>query len=406
MSDTASASGSSTQLVHVGTPPANNNLESLCNNQQVKTFLIAFHNFDGTQDGHNLRSESIPAFGRKWSILVSKYGANFIIVFYLDYTGPLDPMTVRLEVGTWYPERANMGRSKLKSLTYSFGHQNRSLRWDHLERRSDFELVDGALVLKVVMSADQPRANSSPVSNEFIPANPFLGNVLKEYGNEETSDVTIEVGGEAEETGTGRRKRAKRARTDSTAFHVHQFVLRCNAPTLAEMCKPRNEPVQINGVSPETFRHLLYYCYGGKISDEDLQESAKEIIDAADRFGVANLKLEAEACLVQSMSFTLDNILDNLLYADSKNCALLLEKAMDFVVQKRFDIIGKISLDNLPGTMMNDLLTAMTQGPSEKDKPDDIEFMRVSELRKQLHAKGLCVDGSRKAMIALLKENS
>ena len=170
--------------------------------------------------------------------------------------------------------------------------------------------------------------------------------------------------------------------------------------------KPRNEPVQINGVSPETFRHLLYYCYGGKISDEDLQESAKEIIDAADRFGVANLKLEAEACLVQSMSFTLENIIDNLLYADSKNCALLLEKAMDFVVQKRFDIIGKISLDNLPGTMMNDLLTAMTQGPSEKDKPDDIEFMRVSELRKQLHAKGLCVDGSRKAMIALLKENS
>ena len=210
----------------------------------------------------------------------------------------------------------------------------------------------------------------------------------------------------AEETGTGRRKRAKRARTDSTAFHAHQFVLQCNAPTLAEMCKPGNEPVQINGVSPETFKHLLYYCYGGKISDEDLQESAKEIIDAADRFGVANLKLEAEAYLVQQETFTVENILDNLLYADSKNCALLLEKAMDFVVQKRFDIIGKISLENLPGTMMNDLLTAVTQGPSEKNKPDDMDFMRVSELRKRLHAKGLCVDGSRKAMIALLKENS
>jgi len=33
-------------------------------------------------------------------------------------------------------------------------------------------------------------------------------------------------------------------------------------------------------------------------------------------------------------------------------------------------------------------------------------LMRVGELRKRLHDKGLCIDGSREAMIALLRENS
>ena len=176
------------------------------------------------------------------------------------------------------------------------------------------------------------------------------------------------------------------------------------------MCKPGDgsEPVRIGNVSPEIFEHLLYYCYGGKISDEDLEESAREIIDASDRFGVTNLKLEAEAYLVQKATFTVENILDNLLYADSKNCALLLERAMDFVVEKKDEIIGKISLADLPGTMCMDMLTAISQAQRRGDNWNDydLDFMRVSELRKRLHAKGLCVDGSRVAMIALLKENS
>ena len=410
MSDTDAANGcAQPQLIHQATPGSpvpltmREDIAKSLGNQQVKTVLVAFHEFSLLANEPVHHSELFSAFGRTWSVAIIKARPQSFSA-HIIWIGNGDPVKVRLEVGTYHPNKSNIGRSTLKSTIVTFNDNTSEGGWDNFAKRSDFELVDGALILKVVMYADQPQANPSSDSKEFIPINPCLGNVLKEYGNEVTSDVIIEVGGEVEETGTGRRKRA---RTDTTAFHAHQFVLQCNAPTLAEMCKPGNEPVQINGVSPETFKHLLYYCYGGKISDEDLQESAKEIIDAADRFGVANLKLEAEAYLVQKETFTVDNILDNLLYADSKNCALLLEKAMDFVVEKKKDIIGKISLDDLPGTMVMDLLTAVTHAQEGKSGPDgDIDFMRVSELRKRLHSKGLCVDGSRKAMIALLKENS
>ena len=49
---------------------------------------------------------------------------------------------------------------------------------------------------------------------------------------------------------------------------------------------------------------------------------AKEIIDVANRFGVS-LKLETEA-------FLMENVMELLLYAESKNCALLKEAAMDY----------------------------------------------------------------------------
>jgi len=81
--------------------------------------------------------------------------------------------------------------------------------------------------------------------------------------------------------------------------------------------------VPITDVKPDIFRHVLYHVYGGKVSDEELEANAKELIDAADKFGVVSLKLEAEACYVKSTSLTTDNILDKLLYADSQNCALL-----------------------------------------------------------------------------------
>jgi len=60
-----------------------------------------------------------------------------------------------------------------------------------------------------------------------------------------------------------------------------------------------------------------------KIANDEMKSHAKEIIDAADRFGVVNLKLEAEASIVEGTTFTLENVKELLLYAESKNCALL-----------------------------------------------------------------------------------
>ena len=193
-------------------------------------------------------------------------------------------------------------------------------------------------------------------------------------------------------------------------WHVLYYVYGGEVP-LADMCGSGGDnvtAVPITDVKPDIFHHLLYYLYGGKVSDEELKANAKDLIDAADKFGIMNLKLEAEVCYVKSTTLTIDNILDNLLYADSKNCALLKETVMDFIVENGENIMDKVSSDTVHGSVVTDLLAAMARGRGKDDVISDtsnFNTMRVGTLRKILHEKGLYVDGSRGAMIALLKEN-
>ena len=153
-----------------------------------------------------------------------------------------------------------------------------------------------------------------------------------------------------------------------------------------------------------------YYLYGGELSEDELKTNAKEIIDAADKYGVVHLKLDAEACYVKSTTITVENMMDNLLYADSKNCALLKEAVIDFVVENGKDVLEKVSLKDVPAGVFSDLLTAMTRkeiikASNVESTGDQLTTMRVSELRKRLDKKGLDVDGSREAMIAALQES-
>ncbi|EJK57491.1 hypothetical protein THAOC_22457, partial [Thalassiosira oceanica] len=242
--------------------------------------------------------------------------------------------------------------------------------------------------------------------DSFVPPNSFCDNMLKGFNNEEMSDVAFEVGGEVE-SAANRRKRAK---TTATTFHASHVILRLNAPSLADMCRLGDEAaVPITGVEPDVFKMLLYFCYGGKPSEEELAANAKAIIEAADRFGVVNLKLKAEAVLTKQTEITVDNMLDNLLYANSKNLALFQEKIMDFVAENGNKIVGKVSFGSVPGELMSDLLTATTRGSKSTGvaAPEgDLTFARVGELRKRLHDKGLSADGSRETMISLLRENA
>ncbi|KAL7523825.1 hypothetical protein ACHAWF_000684 [Thalassiosira exigua] len=113
------------------------------------------------------------------------------------------------------------------------------------------------------------------------------------FMEEESSDVVFEV------APMNVKKSRKKAKPSPVNFYAHRLILRKSASALADMCE-NVENVSIANVKPEIFRHALYYAYGGKITDEDMQANAKEIIDATDRFGMANLKLEAEASYVNS----------------------------------------------------------------------------------------------------------
>ena len=227
-----------------------------------------------------------------------------------------------------------------------------------------------------------------------IPENPLVKTILNLFNDEESADVVFEVGGEEGDTTT-------------TTFNAHRNILRtCGSSTLlGELFKLGGSIaiVQIIDIKPEVFKLLLYYVYGGKIANEVLKSNAKDIIDAADKYGIVTLKLEAEAAFVTSTFFTFDNAIDNLLYADAMNCALIKEAVMDFIAENRMEATTKLSFNNVPGHLIPDLLTAMNRDDNQ-GSPNKFSMMRVSTLRKMLDEKGLEVDGSREAMISRLEQ--
>jgi len=265
-------------------------------------------------------------------------------------------------------------------------------------------LVDGSLIIELRMKL--PSTDKS--ITHFIPTNPINKNVLQKFMDEESADVVFEVDNESCKNDEEQTK--KKSKTITT-FYAHRFILQDISTMLAELCKSDEggiTTVSITDVKPTVFKHMIYHTYGGKLSDEDLKNNAKDIIDACDKYGVVHLKLEAEACYVDSTEITMDNMMDNLLYADSKNLALLKEAVMDYIVANKGEIIGKVSFNDLPGSIATDLLTAMARGEETEGEGDSTDYnkMRVGKLRNMLDEKGLDVDGSREAMIALLKEQS
>ena len=54
-----------------------------------------------------------------------------------------------------------------------------------------------------------------------------------------------------------------------------------------------------------------------------------------DRYGAINLKIEAETYDVSSITINLENVMDHLNFAHSKNCVLLKERVIEFIATNR-----------------------------------------------------------------------
>jgi len=286
--------------------------------------------------------------------------------------------------------------------------------WPNFATRSEIlsSLINGTLIIDIQMRLAKPTTSVPP---PFIPENPFAKNIQRMIMDENFGDISFAVGGNQKKSNA-----EKVAKTTPIMFHAHRDILReCSTGILADICDLKvsegvsmSSPVEITDVSPEVFRHLLYSAYGGKISADDMKPHTKEIIEAANRYGVVNLKLEAEAFFVGATTFSLENVMEQLLYAESINCALLKEAAMDYLIENSAAVIDKISFnDLLTPTLMRDVFAAVSRGKKNlgvgcgEDDDDDSRFnsMRISELRQEAHKKGLNVDGSREMLIAALK---
>eukprot|EP00985_Skeletonema_marinoi_P003153 scaffold1305_cov131-Skeletonema_marinoi.AAC.3 len=244
---------------------------------------------------------------------------------------------------------------------------------------------DDELTLVVSIEIEQPAIAFVPID----PKHTLVKMIQGMFRDQETADVLFEVSKmEANEDGS------KRGKSYVTSLHTAPFykdVLPCLLLSSELPIRESWQLLQFMMSSQKSF--ATYY-------------DAKDIIDAADKYSIVGLKLAAEAAYVESTNITVENAIANLLYADSKNLAVLKEAVVDFLVDNGKEVSSKASFNDLPGHVVKDVLVTTARKEDKKRDADDIDIMRVSELRRKLHQKGLDVDGSREAMIEALKSNS
>lgn len=125
---------------------------------------------------------------------------------------------------------------------------------------------------------------------------------------------------------------------------------------------------------------------GDKCHAAQLKKLKAEMIDAGNDYDVAHSKkLEAEVCYVKSATFTADNVIDNLLYAEARNCDVLKAAIMDFLVENGHEIMDELCFDDVPGSALKDLLAAVARGKNMKDR-DVNEPVNTSDMKSRVVA--------------------
>ncbi|KAL3804999.1 hypothetical protein ACHAWO_011057 [Cyclotella atomus] len=138
---------------------------------------------------------------------------------------------------------------------------------------------------------------------------------------------------------------------DANVFYAHKAILKARVPELAELVEKYDteKTFSIEDVEPEVFEIMLKNVYGKEIGGNYWEDHAKQILDASGKYGFAKLKSAAEAFHVKNLkqNFTVENVVDELLYADGKSCPLLKKAAMDFILEHSEEVVESESYAKL-----------------------------------------------------------
>jgi hypothetical protein len=385
-------------VVHVGHPPKEWE-------DGWESHLVHFHNFASLPSGKNefVLSPEFRSFGHKWRVQIYPGGVSL----YLSYCSEGDfsvqqfHLSIKKKSGESVAERSLSPRKFVG--TQSWGWHDFAAR--DVITHADV-LNNGSLTVEVRMKPD-----GGDLCRNFIPKNPFVQHMLDLFLDEDTADMSFEV-----ET----RPLLDASKDTSPAlgevfrevFHAHKFVLKTCAKgsILGSLCEDcdGSTPLPITDVVPKVFRLMLRYVYGGDISAGKWKDHSKDLLEASDKYGLTNLKIEAEARYVKLLKISVGDVVETVAYAEKMNCFLLKEAAIDFIVTNANEVLASGTLMNIPESkdIIREILcsvAAMSKQEQHKIDSKDLHQLSMNDLRARLALLGDDFDGSKEALITRLK---
>ena len=383
-------------VVHVGHPPKEW--------EGSESHLVHFHNFASLPSGKNerVKSPEFRSFGLKWRVYMYPGGDNKakesnISLFLVhwsegDFSVHFD-LSIKNKIGLAVAEHSSPPQKFEGNNAYGL---------DDFAAR---DLITHANVLNNGSLTVEVRIK--PIEEDhwqnFIPKNPFVQHMLDLFLDEDTADVSFKV----------ESRPLIDAPQDSLpdpgeVFHAHELVLQTCAKgsILASLCDDCDDetPVPITDVAPDVFRLMLRYVYGWDILAAEWKDHAKDLLEAAAKYGLPNLKIEAEARYVKVLKFSTGDVAETVAYAEKMSCFLLKEAAIDFIVANSNEMLSSDALKNIPESkdIIHEILCSVSTQHNKDSK--DLNQLSMNDLRARLASQGNDFDGSKESLISRLKK--
>lgn len=377
--------------IEVGVPPPDLRLH--------KSFVFRFHNAAAIcYKGDMVETKPFSCFNHTWAVRLypdATVDGNRANGDYGKVTLSLRNLTdARIRIMFYFIMRDNSGKilhfSNDGNETFQFERHGNDSEWsqDNLSppwvQTINWD-TKGTFVVELHMDVDCEY--DSPKFCNVVPQNPSSQQIASYVAGGTDAEVLFGVAG------------------DNTTHKAHRTVLKACAPDLARLCDgyDSSTPVPIAGIKPEVFTIVLRYIYGQAL-DVDWEEHSRDVIDAANKYGVSSLKLEAEVWHVRYFEFTVDNVVDELLYADAKTCPLLKEAAIAFITDNAREVLASNTFESVlqAGEISREVIMAMVNRQEQYGHRWD--RISVNDLRLELLERGMDLDGSREMMLNRLKE--
>jgi speckle-type POZ protein len=126
----------------------------------------------------------------------------------------------------------------------------------------------------------------------------------------------------------------------------HSFPLAARSPVFramltAEMLERRSGRIHMADMSAATGKQLLYYLYTGRLRQQNADP--RELLAAADKYEIADLKDHCEAVLSRTISDA--NCVDLLVLGDLCGASMLKELALEHILQNRRSLVRRPQWD-------------------------------------------------------------
>lgn len=342
------------QEVHVGPRPTGFRSNYIGSSNAI----INFHNFEALPRtvGQAVESPVFSCLGHELKLLVYPGGRGDsdqgLVTASLEYCSNACPgFILQLSVVTVKVMDGRAQKLSISTSTYRnpdegvpFGLVNKFER-----NRLLWCAVNGTVSFEVVLTPDEQHIVSVGQHS-----NDFARNFWNLFLDEESSDVAFSVKGEM--------------------IYAHKLIIRAQAPDLYIMCGDCDiaNPMPINDVEPDIFRHLLSFLYGGLIDGNTvLKEHSKSMLKASGKYGFTSLKSEIEVWQEMHLDFSVESVVDELLEADGHSWPLIKKAAIDFIVEHSEDILRSESYDRLDESpsLRREVTRALSSAPHHTSDP-------------------------------------